>query len=148
MAGDLEDFLRRAAQRRQANAGGQPAAPRPAAPQKPQRPQYSNSRTERISRDVEDEIYVAEVVEEKPSPWQERQRKIEEAKRAAKEAESVAALALAKVKASNRSAAPPAPEVKMTGDVAGDLLRLLQSPEGIQQAVLLREILERPVDRW
>ncbi|GAA4464289.1 hypothetical protein [Novipirellula rosea] len=156
MAGDLEDFLRRAAQRRQANAGNQnpppaarPAAAQPAVPEQRKRPQYSNHRTERMIREVEEEIFVAEVVEDEPSPWQERQRKIEEAKRAAAEAESVAAKAMAKVKKSGTHATPQfAPGPQMTGNVAADLLRLLQSPEGIQQAVLLREILDRPIDRW
>ncbi len=156
MAGDLEDFLRRAAQRRQANAGNQnpppaarPAPPQPAVPEQRKRPQYSNQRTERMIREVEEEIFVAEVVEDEPSPWQERQRKIEEAKRAAAEAEAVAAKAMARVKKRGSQATPQlAPGPQMTGDVAADLLRLLQSPEGIQQAVLLREILDRPIDRW
>ncbi|GAA5506123.1 hypothetical protein [Novipirellula caenicola] len=156
MAGDLEDFLRRAAQRRQANAGNRnqppaarPAASHPAVPEQRKRPQYSNHRTERMVREVEEEIYVAEVVEDEPSPWQERQRKIEEAKRAAAEAESAAAKAFAKVKkGGTASPAPMAPGPQMTGNVAADLIRLLQSPEGIQQAVLLREILDRPIDRW
>ncbi|WP_372725478.1 hypothetical protein [Novipirellula sp.] len=161
MAGDLEDFLRRAAQRRQANAGNppaaarppapaaRPAAPQPAVPEQRKRPQYSNHRTERMIREVEEEIFVAEVVEDEPSPWQERQRKIEEAKRAAAEAESIAAKAMAKVKKGGSQATPQfAPGPQMTGNVAADLLRLLQSPEGIQQAVLLREILDRPIDRW
>ncbi|WP_442506598.1 hypothetical protein SH528x_005449 [Novipirellula sp. SH528] len=156
MAGDLEDFLRRAAQRRQANAGNQnpppaarPAPAQPAVPEQRKRPQYSNQRTERMIREVEEEIFVAEVVEDEPSPWQERQRKIEEAKRAAAEAEAEAAKMMARVKKRGSQVTPQfAPGPQMTGDVAGDLLRLLQSPEGIQQAVLLREILERPVDRW
>ncbi|MFG0263257.1 MAG: hypothetical protein ACF788_12770 [Novipirellula sp. JB048] len=162
MAGDLEDFLRRAAQRRQANAAGQsaatppPAASRPAAsradaPAPRRKPQYSDSRTERVTSDHAEEILVAEVVQEtqeKPSPWQERQRKIEQAKRAAVQAEADAAAALKKVKASNRAKSPPASEAETSDDLAADLLRLLQSPAGIRQAVLLREILDRPIDRW
>ncbi|WP_144058097.1 hypothetical protein [Novipirellula maiorica] len=154
MAGDLEDFLRRAAQRRQANAGNPPAAARPAAaqpavPEQRKRPQYSNHRTERMIREVEEEIYVAEVVEDEPSPWQERQRKIEEAKRAAAEAESMAAKAMDKVKKSGAQASHPLDGgPQMTGNVAADLIRLLHSPQGVQQAVLLREILDRPIDRW
>lgn len=45
---------------------------------------------------------------------------------------------------------PPAHERRETtrGSVAYELVRTIRDPATIRQAVLLREILERPVDRW
>ncbi|TWU46019.1 hypothetical protein Q31b_11970 [Novipirellula aureliae] len=180
MAGDLEDFLRRAAQRRQAKAGGgnapaggrtqQPQRPQSQQPQrqtpqrqtpqrqkpqrqKPQRqkPQYSNSRTERVARPVDEEIVVAEVVEDVDSQWNQRRRKIEDAKRAAKQAEQEAAQAFSKLKSPAGTQALPASKnenSKVTGFTIEDLVQVLHRPGGMQQAVLLREILDRPEHRW
>jgi hypothetical protein len=142
MSGDLEDFLRRAAQRRQAKAAQQqPPAPR-------QRPQYSDRRTERIVRPVEaDEILTAEIVEEEdPNSFQARMRRVEEAKRAAAKARAEATPKLKKVKTGQpRSSGVGA---ALSGNPAQDLLRLLRQPGGIQQAILLREIFDRPEHRW
>ncbi len=170
MSGDLEDFLRRAAERRQAKAAGQPmqgqpvpharphvapgqpfqANPIPVSPTDSQRsrPQYTDSRTERVVV-VDEPILVAEVVEDHDSLWQERRRQIEKSRKAAEEAESIAAKAMAKAGVGGHgSSRSQTSAIGLTGNVAEDLLRLLQSPIGIQQAVLLREILDRPVDRW
>ena len=75
MSGDLEDFLRRAAQRRQAKESQQQASQ----PPQRQRPQYSNRRTERMAQPVE-EVVVAEVIEEPVSPLADAQRRLAEAK--------------------------------------------------------------------
>ena len=63
MARDLDDFLRRAAQRRQAKAAEQRQAQQP---ERRVRPQYSDARTERIARPVEEaeEVLMAEVVDD------------------------------------------------------------------------------------
>jgi len=166
MSGDLEDFLRRAAQRRQAKAGGgdpPPGGPRqpsqrPPAQQAPQRqpsqrqkPQYSNSRTERVTRPVEEEIVVAEVVEDLDSQWTQRRRKIEEAKQAAKQAEQEAAQAFSKMKGKAGVQVIPlsgSDNSKVTGFTIEDLVQMLHRPGGMQQAVLLKEILDRPEHRW
>jgi hypothetical protein len=140
MSGDLEDFLRRAAQRRQAKAAQQqPPAER-------QRPQYSDRKTERVARIPEDEVLTAEIVEDDSNSFAARLQRVEEAKRAAKQAEAAAAEKLkrahgGRTRASISTAAP-------SGHPAQDLIRMLQQPGGIQQAILLREILERPEHRW
>jgi hypothetical protein len=142
MSGDLEDFLRRAAQRRQAKAAQQqPPPPR-------QRPQYSDRRTERIVRPVEtDEILTAEIVEEDdPNSFQARMRRVQEAKRAAQKAQAEAAQKLKKIARARPKSSGVGPA--LSGHPARDLVRMLQQPGGIQQAILLREILDRPEHRW
>lgn len=34
------------------------------------------------------------------------------------------------------------------GSLAGDVLNLLSSPQGVQQAIVINEVLKRPIDRW
>lgn len=140
MSGDLEDFLRRAAQRRQAKAAAQPA-------QQPKaKPQYSNSRTERMVRPAEaDEILTAEVIEDSDS-IADRRKKLEQAKAAA--AEAKAKLAAKKTGQLGTTSAGAPSSASLSGMPAQDLIRLLRQPGGIRQAILLREILERPEHRW
>ena len=160
MAGDLEDFLRRAAARRQAKAG-QAAAPAQPQPQQQQqqsraqraRQEYTNRNTERQVR--QEDIFVAEVVEE--DPFAARRQKIANAKKLAAKARDQAnkaenkqkaakasAKQAAKAASKSKSAAKVGPE--LGGAPIDDLLKLIRQPNGIQQAVLLREILDRP--KW
>ncbi len=158
MAGDLEDFLRRAAARRQAKAG-QAAAPAQPQPQQQQsraqraRQEYTNRNTERQVR--QEDIVVAEVVEE--DPFAARRQKIANAKKLAAKARAQAnkaenkqkaakasAKQAAKAASKSKSAAKVGPE--LGGAPIDDLLKLIRQPNGIQQAVLLREILDRP--KW
>ena len=158
MAGDLEDFLRRAAARRQAKAG-QAAAPAQPQPQQQQsraqraRQEYTNRNTERQVR--QEDIVVAEVVEE--DPFAARRQKIANAKKLAAKARAQANKAENKqkaAKASAKQAAKSASKCKSAAKVGpelggapiDDLLKLIRQPNGIQQAVLLREILDRP--KW
>lgn len=145
MAGDLEDFLKRAAQRRQAKA----AAQRQQQPR--ERPQYSNSRTERVVREVDpEEVITAEVLDAEVLDAEvldqdsiaERARRIEEAKRSA---EAIAAETARKHRKSNTL---PKQTPKLSGTPAKDLIRLLKKPGGIQQAILLKEVFDRPEHRW
>ncbi len=147
MAGDLEDFLRRAAERRKAKAAQQqqqqPQQRRqPAPPRRPQ-PEYTDRRAERIVRPEPEPVLVAEIVED---PLAERRRKLAEAKKAAAKAQAEAAKKAKRsgAAAPRSSGATPA----LTGDVAGDLIKILQHPGGLRQAILLREILDRPEHRW
>ena len=144
MPDDLEDFLRRAAARRQAKAAQQPPA-QPAAPAPRPKPQYSDRRTERVVRPREDEILVAEVVEE-PNEFQKRQEQVRKAKQKAQEA--AAELASAQKKQKSRKPKPSVSSPPISRNPAENLIALLQRPGGIQQAVLLREILDRPEHRW
>lgn len=146
MAGDLEDFLRRAAERRQAKA----AADQQEQLQNPQRqrPEYSNRRTERLSQIPDDEeILTAEIVEEPATTMAAQIQRTEDANRAQARAQSDRAKQMKEDKAQEardtRTAAREA-----VGLPAMDLIRLLRKPGGIQQAILLREILDRPEHRW
>ena len=90
-----------------------------------------------------EEILVAEVIED---PLAEQRRKLEAAKKAAARARAEAA----KKTKGLKPAGPPSPGVApaLSGDLAADLLRMLRQPGGIQQAILMREILDRPEHRW
>ncbi|TWU67609.1 hypothetical protein [Crateriforma conspicua] len=150
MAGDLEDFLKRAAAKRQAKAAAaQNANTRPTR----SAPEYTDSRRERQIRELDDsdlvdEVIVGEVVET-PSDqqqYQERRRRIEQAK---KRAEKIAAETAKRAKKSSSV-------VDTSSDSIGDgevldpeqLMAMLRSPQGMRQAILLREILDRPEHRW
>ena len=148
MSGDLEDFLRRAAQRRQAKAAqaNQPAA----APRK--RPQYSNSRTERVARTVEtdratDEVLVAEVVDHNSINKYDR-RKTSTEQQQAKAVEKQAGTAAANSATDRSSSKRDAASAALNSQAGIELLNALRSPGGVRQAILLREILDRPTHRW
>ena len=171
MSGDLEDFLRRAAQRRQAKAaqgrdtqgrdtqgrdtqgraaqgqsgGALPGGGRPGAKR---RPEYSDRKTERIvSAHDADEVLMAEVVEDHEDSIAVRMQRIEAAKRTAAAAE--AELARRKTRTSSQGETfETLGGIPFTGHPAEDLLRLLRQPGGVQQAILLKEILDRPEHRW
>ena len=151
MAGDLEEFLKRAAARRQAKGPPQQAAPPPrqATPQRSARPaEYTNRKRERLVREQSDPepVLVAEIVQETPDPLAKRRKAIEDAKKEAARAQAEAADQLAELQ--KRSGGVGGPGFSFTGDARADLIRLLRQPGGIKQAILVREILDRPVDRW
>lgn len=168
MSGDIEDFLRRAAERRQARQANRPA---PAAP--PARPEYSDARRERMSRPraEDDDLVVAEVVDESMS------RKLAELREAQARAQAVRTVAattptplaqrpgLAERAAARAQArrspglAPirPTPAASVTTAAAlpsvqsaamFELHEALKTPHGLRNAMLLHEILARPEHRW
>lgn len=164
MANDLEDFLRRAAARRQANQAARPAAPPPP-------PQYTSARSERVVREVEPEP-TPPLVSSDPRRRQMEARRAELARRsesagrsestrrragsAASRAGSAASRAGAQTAELVRQAEPVSAQVVQAVAVAetpaalspGGLIAALRSPEGIRQAILMREILDRPIHRW
>ena len=148
MAGDLEDFLRRAAARRQQKATQEKQQAQQQ--QRPEPPQYSDSRTERVARPVEpvDEVLVADVVEDTTNSYAAQLQRIEDTKRAAaqaqRESKRSASEAEAKLLTKNRHSST----VDVTGSAAHDLINMLKRPGGIQQAILLREVFDRPEHRW
>ena len=144
MSGDLEDFLKRAAQRRQAKA----AQAQQQQPAQRQPPQYSDRRTERVVRAAEpEEILTAEIVEEEdPNSFAARLRRVEEAKRAAEKVQAEVAKKIRRGKRTRSSGAAVASAV--TGQPADSLVALLRRPGGMKQAILLREIFDRPEHRW
>ena len=120
MSGDLEDFLRRAAQRRQAKAAEQK---QPAARRQP--PQYSDRKTERVARIPEDEVLTTEV-DHDPNSIAARMQRVEEAKRAAEKAEAEAAEKLKKAHGGRTRASIM--DAQSTGHPVQDLIRTLQRP--------------------
>ncbi len=150
MSGDLEDFLRRAAQRRQASLPpAQAATPSPAR----SRPEYSNRQAERKTRAPQDEddddipiaaIAIDELVEEDPYAMQ--RKRIAAAKAAAEAEAAQVAARFAKLQQPQHGS--PASNYASSGNLADDLIGMLRTPGGIQQAILLREILDRPEHRW
>jgi len=149
MAGDLEDFLRRAAVRRQQKAAQQQQAPQ----RRPEQPQYSDSRTERVSRDrdrePEEPVLTAEIVADDPVSHLAQLHRAEEAKRAAVKAKRQAKKSAERNRQKQAKKGSGTPLTQgSTGKPAQDLVNLIKQPGGIQQAILLREILDRPVHRW
>lgn len=47
-----------------------------------------------------------------------------------------------------REATAPATVTHRTNDIAAELVEMLRSPSATRRAILLREVLDRPVDRW
>lgn len=141
MSGDLEDFLRRAAQRRQAKSAQQQQPPAR------QRPQYSDRSRERVvDAIVVEEPIMTEVIDDNHDSLTERRKRLERSRQAAAEAEAQAAQALKKVQGGGSRTGST--NVSLSGVPARDLVRLLRLPGGISQAILLREILDRPEHRW
>ena len=168
MSGDLEDFLKRAAQRRQAKAAQQKNSPKRVPPQ------YSDSRTERIPQPVpEDEIVEAQVVSatydedvvvadavttsQPRRPKRQRTSQPRSGKSSASSSKTLSDREQSRVGTSvevqpadtsytqgKKSLNQPA----MTGFSAEALIEMLKRPGGVQQALLLREILDRPEHRW
>jgi len=192
MSGDIEDFLKRAAERRQARQASRPAAPQQT--QKPAaRPEYTDSRRERTvkPREDDDELIVAEVVEQplakriadlkqKQADAQavtqagrvgsaakrdavavesdmSRNDRNRATRRAADRAEAaiqsrrgntpLSAPIAAQTAASQRNAAA-AGQADPANELIEELLQSLKSPNGLRRAILLHEILDRPVHRW
>ncbi len=173
MSGDIEDFLRRAAERRQARQANKSAPPATAS----SRPEYSDTRRERTpqARDDDDELVVAEVIEEPLS------RKLAELKRAqataqamreasgrtesqpgpsgsppiggTHSAESQRPATRASILSPSRSTASQsvtsqAPGPDLQSVAIGDLHEALKTPQGLRSAILMHEILDRPEHRW
>ncbi len=94
-----------------------------------------------------DEILTAELIEEDDgSSIASRMKRLEEAKRVALELEKAAA---AKMRQARGMLPRQQRETKsIAGNTVDALIESLQRPGGVQQAILLKEILDRPVDRW
>jgi len=163
MPDDIEDFLKRAAQRRQAKASPSPP-PNPAA-FPPQRPEYTSARSERIPRNrpenekpmqailIEDEA-VEPVAKHVTQLQKERLKALREAeaRRAGGTVKPVDQKPASQTYVVPERAANVAPKVT-TGDNQGftatdRLVTMLRQPEGMMQAILLNEILTRPEHRW
>lgn len=191
MSGDIEDFLKRAAERRQARQASRPASAQQT--QKPAaRPEYTDSRRERTVRPREDdELIVAEVIEQ---PLAKRIAELKQkqadaqavtqagragsaskrdavavesdmarndrnraTRRAADRADAalqsrrgntpLSAPIAAQTAAAQRNAAA-AGQADPANELIEDLLLSLKSPGGLRRAILLHEILDRPVHRW
>lgn len=141
MAGDLEDFLRRAAERRRAKADV-PRQPEQRPPRR--RPEYTDSRRERMTQPVE----VAELVDDEPTVidagLREALARPEQSNRRTRSGSQTRSTPTAKPMASPNANAAGKPSA-LDPD---DLIAMLTSVGGLQQAIVLKEILERPEHRW
>ena len=168
MSGDLEDFLKRAAQRRQAKAAQQKSSP------KRVQPQYSDSRTERIPQHVpDDEIVEAQVVSAtydedvvvadavtKSQPHRPKRQPTSlpgSGKASASSSKTLSDREQSRVGTSVEAQPTDASYTQgkkslnrraMNGFSTEALIEILKRPGGVQQALLLREILDRPEHRW
>lgn len=141
MAGDLEDFLRRAAERRRAKAA-EPRQPEQRPPRR--RPEYSDSRRERMTQPVE----VAELVDDEPTAVDAGLREIsarpeQPSRRTSSGSQRRSTTTAMPMASTNANAAGGSPVLDTE-----DLIAMLTSVGGLQQAIVLKEILERPEHRW
>lgn len=154
MAGDIEEFLRRAAERRQQRANQrnvqQQQAARPAAPQYTDRAAERVPRAERMPQAApvykppvqvqQVEPLMAEVIEDDEHESMSDRRKTREAEDQSKIDNEL-----------QRHSQEGKQERSQQGHqatAAADLIRLLKSPSGVKQAILLREILEPRSNVW
>lgn len=151
MSDDIEAFLRRAAQRRKEQAG------RKAAPAPKPRPEYTDSRSERKIRQAPpEEVYVeAEIVDDQAGLSQLSNRHLQgdHLANSVGQADDKMDAHIQKVFDHNvghlaHDTPPTASETLADGDIAKTLISMLQSTHGVQQAFLLREIIDRPEHRW
>jgi hypothetical protein len=169
MSNDLEDFLRRAAARRQAAAASkpqqqqQPSAPPPRQQSEPARPignqrpanqnppvnQDRNSNQQRSiqqrpmrpqTREAEPVILEARVVDSPSDAGSGQQAAVQRARDAAKRANQRSGKTVSNAARSKASSPMPT--------AMDDLIAALRTPQGIRQAILMREILDRPEHRW
>ena len=154
---NIEDFLKRAAQRRQSKTVPAPQPP------SGRRPEYTDARTERGPRHRSEEESAplqAILVDEVPSQSVAEQLRAAEQQRlqalraaAARRAGGVVKPAAAQsASVSTPRAASVAPQILTSNDAgftaADRLVTMLQHPEGMLQAILLNEVLKRPEHRW
>src|SRR6056297_2763937 len=161
MAGDLEDFLKRAAQRRQEKL--QQDQRREQA-RRPARREYTDAGSERRIRreedfrddDVRDDnirddgMLVTEVAESVEEGIVRAKLQRTEEKRIRQVAEDARQAARSSDSSGRpRSSQPPSDqEGPPPINLVAELRAMLSKQRGVRQAVLLREILDRPVDRW
>lgn len=156
MADDIEAFLKRAAERRKSQQGGQPARPQAApaqpvpTPQRPQAFQPQATPAPMITR-VEPEVIDAELVDEEDfSRLTDRHLQDRHLAQEVGLADDKMDAHIHEVfdhrvgRLAHRKRANPLAQES----TAAMLMELLQSPQGLQQAVLLREIFDRPDHRW
>jgi hypothetical protein len=140
MSGDLEEFLRRAAERRRERAAQQQAQQEAQQPHRRPRPEYTDRQAERVARAMEAMAADDEPLMGKPSG--------EEA--------SSEALPEAHVPPPSPPAPPSPPLESPAGQVglptsevsSKQLMEWMRTPAGLKQAILIREILDRPTHRW
>lgn len=176
MGNELEDFLKRAAQRRAEHVAvrGEQQQREQQRPVQSRAPEYTNRNRERATTrfEDEDEVIVAEVVPaglagQSAFPASGLAERHLSSLGEASKVDSVYAPTSSQTPASfeNRAvqddrrgrtegtdlmsvASPASQGISGKSSSASALVKLLKSPDGVRQAFLMREILDRPVDRW
>ena len=162
VAGELEDFLRRAA----GGGGQQPARrPPPAPPARPQpRPRPPVARpvvAEPVVAEAADDLEIIESVADHMSHSQAKSRFPSQLSSSSDESDNVSRKfdqpmgQFGSTQEKAHAAALVEPEANaaeivesMPPTAAAGLSAMLASPTSLRQAILLKEILERPVHRW
>lgn len=172
MAGNLDDFLKRAAERRAQSEAAKRGQQRQQAVPPRRRPEYTDQRRERqvVMTDDDDDVVVAEVVpgirgESKPyrqfptsssgdassggelQATSDNSASIFETRARDAAVISVAGQSASGTQSGQRGAGLPDAAV-VERPAAHPLVALFKNPQSIAQAILMREILDRPVDRW
>ncbi len=141
MAGDIEEFLRRAAQRRQQRDNQQRSRQTPERPQRRPAPEYSDSRAERVARArqvVQQAPVMAEIIEDEELPVRTL---------AARRKERETLNDQDRSRAANKSKEQGSPSTS-DGNLQQQLIAMLRSPSGLRQAFVVREILEPRFKTW
>lgn len=148
MAGDIEEFLRRAAERRQQRANQRNVQQQQAA--RPAAPQYTDRAAERVPRPApvyqppvqvqQVEPLMAEVIEDDEHESMSNRRKTREAADQSK--------IDTELQRHSHEGEFERSQKGQQSSAVSDLVRLLKSPNGMKQAILLREILEPRSNMW
>ncbi|WP_153555720.1 hypothetical protein [Roseimaritima sediminicola] len=161
MAGDIEEFLRRAAERRQQRARQRNAQQRQHT-ERPSAPQYTDRNRERVPQTPIPVAPLAEPVSHQAEPLmaeiieddeQETLLKRGQARRIERDAKAAKERSDRKNRSQGRRSEGRSSETGSTAQhseikATEELLRMLRSPQGIRQAVLLKEILEPRSNVW
>ena len=166
MTGNLDDFLKRAAQRRAQSEAAKRGQQRQQSAPPPRRPEYTDQRRERqvVVTDDDDDVVVAEVVqprrgESQPyrqfptsstgsaQPSSGNSASIFETRARDAAVVSVTRQDVTESQSIQRGSELPAAAI-VERPAAHPLVAVFKNPQSIAQAILMREVLDRPVDRW
>jgi hypothetical protein len=161
LSSEINDFLDRAAQRRQPGSPPRPAVASRPRPARPPRPARREEPVEVVVLERSMEVSVDEHVRERLATPQfgrvgsklgqevaQSDEKLEHRLKSVFD-HQVGRLANVPGEAARASMADEPPEARMGGSPLGlELAALLADPAGMRQAILVSEILRRPTERW
>ncbi len=140
MSGDLEEFLRRAAERRRERAAQQQAQQEAQQHRRSPRPEYTDRQAERVAR-----AWEAQAIEDEPMMGEpiSDEAIVPTAREASGQPPATPANPSPPLKSPSAQGGPPLAEASPE-----ELMEWMRTPAGLKQAILIREILDRPTHRW